>query len=77
MKRADLVVFAGPSLSAREVRAIAPCRVLPPARQGDLWRAMELRPRAIAPNKPRPTTSFNNGHDFFGFAVLALGMFGG
>ena len=44
----DLIVFLGPSLSAREARAIAPCRVLPPARQGDLWRALSLSPRAIA-----------------------------
>jgi len=49
MKRVDsLVVFVGPSLPAAEVKAIAPCRVLPPARQGDLWRAIALEPRAIA-----------------------------
>ncbi len=44
----DLIVFIGPSLNAREARAIAPCRVLPPARQGDLWRALSFSPRAIA-----------------------------
>ncbi|PTL80701.1 hypothetical protein DAT35_28415 [Vitiosangium sp. GDMCC 1.1324] len=31
-----------------EARALVPCRVLPPARQGDIWRALSLRPKAIA-----------------------------
>ena len=44
----DLVVFLGPSLPADEARRLAHCRVLPPARQGDVWRALALRPRAIA-----------------------------
>ncbi len=44
----ELVVFLGPSLPAAEARRLAPCRVLPPARQGDLWRALALRPRAVA-----------------------------
>ncbi len=44
----DLVVFLGPSLPADEARALASCRVLPPARQGDVWRALSLRPRGIA-----------------------------
>jgi hypothetical protein len=44
----DLIVFLGPSLPAEEARALAPCLVLPPARQGDVWRALALRPRAIA-----------------------------
>lgn len=44
----DLVVFLGPSLPAREAQAVRPCHVLPPARQGDVWRALALRPRAIA-----------------------------
>lgn len=44
----DLVVFLGPSLPAEEARRLAPCRVLPPARQGDVWRALSLRPRVIA-----------------------------
>lgn len=49
MKRGPLVAFLGPSLPAREARRIAPgCVVLPPARQGDVWRALSLRPRAIA-----------------------------
>jgi hypothetical protein len=44
----DLIVFLGPSLPAEEARRVAPCRVLPPARQGDVWRALALRPRVIA-----------------------------
>ncbi len=44
----DLIVFLGPSLPEDEALALAPCRVLPPARQGDVWRALSLRPRAIA-----------------------------
>jgi hypothetical protein len=48
-RRADeLVVFLGPSLPAQEARRLARCTVLPPARQGDVWRALSLRPRAIA-----------------------------
>ncbi len=50
MTPADLVVFLGPSLPAAAARALAPCTVLPPARQGDVWRALarRRRPRAIA-----------------------------
>jgi hypothetical protein len=49
VKRGPLVAFLGPSLPAREARRIARgCVVLPPARQGDVWRALLLRPRAIA-----------------------------
>jgi hypothetical protein len=44
----ELVVFLGPSLPAEEARRLAPCTVLPPARQGDVWRALSMRPRAIA-----------------------------
>lgn len=48
-RRADkLVVFLGPSLPEAEAKRLAPCTVLPPARQGDVWRAQRLRPRAIA-----------------------------
>ena len=47
-KRSGLVVFLGPSLAAREARRIGRCTVLPPARQGDVWRALALRPRVIA-----------------------------
>jgi hypothetical protein len=44
----DLIVFLGPSLSAAEAQKVAPCHILPPARQGDVWRALALRPRVIA-----------------------------
>jgi hypothetical protein len=47
-RRADLVAFVGPSLPAREALRIAPCTVLPPARQGDVWRALRRGPTAIA-----------------------------
>lgn len=40
-----IVAFLGPSLPAREAKGF---RRLPPARQGDVWRALRLRPRAIA-----------------------------
>ena len=50
-----LVVFLGPSLpraeAVAELRRAAPglrFRIAGPARQGDLWRALRLRPRAIA-----------------------------
>lgn len=43
-----VVAFLGPSLRAEEARALVDCTVLPPARQGDVWRALRLRPRAIA-----------------------------
>jgi hypothetical protein len=45
-----IVVFLGPSLRAREARALLPdATLLPPARQGDLYRAArDRRPRAIA-----------------------------
>ncbi|OFX23192.1 MAG: hypothetical protein A2V77_11545 [Anaeromyxobacter sp. RBG_16_69_14] len=48
MKRSDLVIFLGPSLPAPDVQRLARCIVLPPARQGDVWRALALRPRVIA-----------------------------
>src|SRR5512138_3315372 len=44
----DVVAFLGPSLSADEARAIAPCRVLPPAREGDVLAILPERPLAIA-----------------------------
>lgn len=44
----ELVVFLGPSLPAEEARRLGPCVVLPPARQGDVWRALGSRPRAMA-----------------------------
>lgn len=46
--RDGLVVFLGPSLPAAEARRLAPCTVLPPAGQGDVWQALRMRPRAIA-----------------------------
>ncbi len=51
MKRArpeDVVAFLGPSLSAAEARRVAPCRVLPPARAGDVLAVLPERPLAIA-----------------------------
>jgi hypothetical protein len=44
----DLLVFLGPSLPEGEAARIAPCRVLPPARAGDLFAVLPLRPLAIA-----------------------------
>lgn len=48
-RRGELVVFLGPSLPRDEALRLAPsATLLPPAAQGDVWRALELRPRAIA-----------------------------
>jgi len=44
----DLVAFLGPSLPAAEAERIATCRVLPPARSGDLLAVLSARPIAIA-----------------------------
>jgi hypothetical protein len=44
----DVVAFLGPSLPAAEARRIAPCRVLPPARAGDVLALLPERPLAIA-----------------------------
>jgi hypothetical protein len=44
----DLVVFLGPSLPEAEARRIAACRVLPPARAGDVLAVLPERPLAIA-----------------------------
>jgi hypothetical protein len=44
----DLAVFLGPSLPGAEARRIAPCRVLPPARAGDVLALLPERPLAIA-----------------------------
>ena len=46
--RHDVVVFLGPSLPAAEARALGPCRVLPPARAGDLLAVLPERPLAVA-----------------------------
>jgi hypothetical protein len=44
-----IAVFLGPSLRAGEARRLLPgARIFPPARQGDVWRVLRLRPRAIA-----------------------------
>jgi hypothetical protein len=48
VKRRELVVFLGPSLLAAEARLLARCTILPPARQGDVWRSLSRRPAAIA-----------------------------
>ncbi|ABS25127.1 TfuA domain-containing protein [Anaeromyxobacter sp. Fw109-5] len=47
-RRDDLVVFLGPSLPPAEARRLAPCRVLPPARAGDVLAVLPARPLAIA-----------------------------
>jgi hypothetical protein len=44
----DVVVFLGPSLPAPEARRVAACRVLPPARAGDVLAVLPERPLAIA-----------------------------
>ena len=40
-----VIAFVGPSLPGVKLRGV---EVRPPARQGDVWRALEQRPRAIA-----------------------------
>ena len=43
-----IVVFTGPTLPAAEAQAALSCLALPPARQGDVWRAVHAhRPAAI------------------------------
>jgi hypothetical protein len=43
-----LVVFSGPTLPAAEIAPLLACIVLPPAQQGDVWRAVQRhRPDAI------------------------------
>ncbi|HZH02957.1 MAG TPA: TfuA-like protein, partial [Myxococcaceae bacterium] len=41
------MVFLGPSLPAVEARSLTSGLLLPPARQGDVWRALALRPRVL------------------------------
>jgi hypothetical protein len=41
------IVFAGPTLPAKEVKALLPCEVWPPAAQGDVWRALREQPRML------------------------------
>jgi hypothetical protein len=43
-----LIAFLGPSLPAREARALGASQVLPPAGAGDVWAALALRPQALA-----------------------------
>src|SRR5260370_34706827 len=43
----DLVVFLGPPLPRAEATRLVRARLLPPARQGDVWRALALLPKAI------------------------------
>lgn len=47
MKRRDVIVFLGPSLPRDEARSLLDADYRPPARQGDVFRALEARPRAI------------------------------
>lgn len=47
MKRHDTIVFLGPSLPAREARALLRADYRPPARQGDVFRALRERPRCL------------------------------
>ena len=42
-----MVVFLGPSLAREEAKALVRCRLLPPARQGDVWKALAYRPRVL------------------------------
>jgi hypothetical protein len=44
----SIVVFAGPTIKAAEIRARLDCTVLPPAGVGDVLRAARRSPRAIA-----------------------------
>ncbi len=46
--RPEVIAFLGPSLPAAEARALGPCRVLPPARAGDLLAVLPERPLAVA-----------------------------
>lgn len=48
LRPGDVAVFLGPSLPADEARALGPCRVLPPARAGDVLAVLPERPLAIA-----------------------------
>ncbi len=41
------VVFIGPTISKTEVRAVIGATCLPPAAQGDVYRAMDLNPKCI------------------------------
>ena len=43
----NIVIFTGPTLSAEEGRAVLDARYLPPAAQGDVYRAARDRPQLI------------------------------
>jgi hypothetical protein len=43
-----VIAFLGPSLPASEARALGKLVLWPPARRGDIWRALAAAPRAIA-----------------------------
>jgi hypothetical protein len=43
----DVIVFLGPSLPRKAARAILDADYRPPVAHGDVWRAMERRPRVI------------------------------
>ena len=43
-----VIAFAGPSLAAAERKRFKGIRFEPPARQGDVWRALERGPKVIA-----------------------------
>lgn len=43
-----VIAFLGPSLPAAEARALGEIELRPPARRGDIWRALVRAPRAIA-----------------------------
>ncbi len=47
MKRADSIVFLGPSLPVKEAKRLLPASYRSPARQGDVFRAVAERPKAI------------------------------
>ena len=48
MSRGPVIAFLGPSLPAAEARRVGRLELWPPARRGDVWRALSRRPRAIA-----------------------------
>ncbi|MGZ5959233.1 MAG: TfuA-like protein, partial [Myxococcaceae bacterium] len=43
-----MIAFLGPSLPAAEARGLGELELRPPARRGDIWRALVRAPRAIA-----------------------------
>ncbi len=43
----SVIVFVGPTLRAGEVQGLLPCEIRPPARQGDIFRALINQPEAL------------------------------